>query len=120
LEIYNEVIRDLLDPEKVNLKIHENHNREIWVGNLTESIVLSPLDVEQLVLKGERSRHVGETNMNERSSRSHTILRMVVESRERKPDSEKGSRDSYSGAVKVSCLVRMKSQNSLSSKLIEF
>lgn len=57
------------------------------------------------MLKGERNRHVGETNMNERSSRSHTIIRVVVESRERKAGSEKGSRDSYSGAVKVSCLV---------------
>ena len=46
------------------------------------------------------NRHVGVTNMNERSSRSHTIMRMVLESRDRDPD----NRSSYSGAVRVSCL----------------
>jgi centromeric protein E len=77
LEIYNEIIKDLLNPERDNLKIHETPDREIFVGNLTEEIVLSPEDVSQLLIRGERNRHVGVTNMNERSSRSHTIFRMV-------------------------------------------
>ncbi|RUS29388.1 hypothetical protein BC938DRAFT_480720 [Jimgerdemannia flammicorona] len=76
LEIYNENIRDLLNTDNDNLKIHEKNNREIFVGNLTESIVVSPKEVAQLMQRGESNRHVGETNMNERSSRSHTIFRM--------------------------------------------
>ena len=32
---------------------------------------------------GDAHRHVGETAMNARSSRSHTLFRMVIESRER-------------------------------------
>ncbi|KAJ1547350.1 hypothetical protein HK096_003301 [Nowakowskiella sp. JEL0078] len=53
LEIYNENIRDLLNPENDNLKIHENPNREIFVGNITETVVLSPEEVAQLMIKGE-------------------------------------------------------------------
>jgi centromeric protein E len=77
LEIYNEVIKDLLNPANDNLKIHENPNREIFVGKLSEEIVTSPQDIARLISIGEGNRHIGETNMNEKSSRSHTIFRMV-------------------------------------------
>lgn len=33
--------------------------------------------------EGEKNRHVGSTNMNERSSRSHTIFRLIIESSDR-------------------------------------
>ena len=36
-----------------------------------------------LLLKGEASRHVGDTKMNERSSRSHSIFRLIIESRQK-------------------------------------
>lgn len=39
--------------------------------------------VLELLDSGERHRHFGETKMNKNSSRSHTIFRMVVESRSR-------------------------------------
>ncbi|KAJ1763900.1 hypothetical protein LPJ69_002178, partial [Coemansia sp. RSA 1752] len=83
LEIYNEVLRDLLEPTKINLKIHENAKREIFVGDLSEHIVFNADQVEELLQKGDRNRHVAGTNMNERSSRSHTIFRIVIESREK-------------------------------------
>ncbi|KAJ3087610.1 hypothetical protein HK102_010652, partial [Quaeritorhiza haematococci] len=103
LEIYNEAIKDLLQPNRENLKIHENPNKEIFIGDLSEHVVVSPAEVEQLLSKGQGHRHIGETNMNERSSRSHTIFRMVIESRER-THNDSGQRISSSGAVKVSCL----------------
>ncbi|KAJ1939066.1 hypothetical protein EC988_007413, partial [Linderina pennispora] len=93
LEIYNEVLRDLLEPSKANLKIHENAKREIFVGDLSEHIVFNAEQVEELLAKGDRNRHIAGTNMNERSSRSHTIFRIVAESREK---SEAGSVDSSS------------------------
>ncbi len=34
-------------------------------------------DVHRLINMGDGNRHIGETNMNEKSSRSHTIFRMV-------------------------------------------
>ncbi|KAJ3123078.1 hypothetical protein HK098_002227 [Nowakowskiella sp. JEL0407] len=102
LEIYNENIRDLLAPEKDNLKVNEDITRGIFVKNLTEEIVSSPQEVAKLMIKGDRNRHVGETNMNERSSRSHTIFRMDIESRDRE-EGKKG-RSSIGGAVKISSL----------------
>ncbi|KXS18834.1 kinesin-domain-containing protein [Gonapodya prolifera JEL478] len=99
LEIYNEQIKDLFNPKNDNLKIHENPNRDIYVGDLTENIVCTPEAVSEWMLKGEgANRHVGETNMNERSSRSHTIFRMV------RWEQQFDSRTSFSGAYKVSCL----------------
>ncbi|KAH6585705.1 hypothetical protein BASA50_001039 [Batrachochytrium salamandrivorans] len=83
LEIYNEIIRDLLDPANVNLKIHETANRDIFVGNLSENVVSSASQVKEYLDIGEGNRHIGETNMNDKSSRSHTIFKMVVESRSR-------------------------------------
>ncbi|KAJ3276864.1 hypothetical protein HDV01_002919 [Terramyces sp. JEL0728] len=76
VEIYNEVIKDLLKPGNENLKIHQNPNGEIFVGDLTEHVVASLTDVENLLSVGDSNRHIGETNMNEKSSRSHTIFRM--------------------------------------------
>ncbi|KAJ2498956.1 hypothetical protein GGH96_003881 [Coemansia sp. RSA 1972] len=121
LEIYNEVLRDLLEPTKTNLKIHENAKREIFVGDLSEHIVFNADQVEELLQKGDRNRHVAGTNMNERSSRSHTIFRIVIESREKVEgdcDGENGlakrqqrlstgsfaDSEEFTGAVMVSCL----------------
>jgi centromeric protein E len=118
LEIYNEVITDLLVPENTNLPIHEHHEKGVFVGRLKEEIVTSPEQVLQIMAAGEVHRHVGSTNMNEHSSRSHTIFRMVVESREKDFGSEKENNSSGAsgnnkgrgsltgGAVKVSLLVR--------------
>ncbi|KAJ2696968.1 hypothetical protein H4218_004278, partial [Coemansia sp. IMI 209128] len=82
LEIYNEILRDLLEPSKTNLKIHENTKREIYVGDLTQQVVSNADEVEIILRKGDRNRQVAGTNMNERSSRSHTIFSIIVESRE--------------------------------------
>ncbi|KAJ1852086.1 hypothetical protein LPJ73_002894, partial [Coemansia sp. RSA 2703] len=79
LEIYNEVLRDLLEPSKTNLKIHENAKHEIFVGDLSEHIVFNTQQVEDILAKGDGNRQIGGTNMNERSSRSHTIFRIVIE-----------------------------------------
>ncbi|KAI9142686.1 P-loop containing nucleoside triphosphate hydrolase protein [Paraphysoderma sedebokerense] len=91
-EIYNEVIRDLVNPDNFNLKIHEDVTRGVFVGNLTELVITDIDDIFTAIENGEKNRHVGETNMNERSSRSHTILTMV------------SKRPSYSGAVRSSKL----------------
>lgn len=79
MEIYNESIRDLLCPENDNLKIHESLTRGVFVGNLTEEPIQSAAEALLLVRRGEEWRRMGETNLNEKSSRSHTIVRLVLE-----------------------------------------
>ncbi|KAK3425624.1 hypothetical protein EUGRSUZ_F02228 [Eucalyptus grandis] len=81
MEIYNEEINDLLAVENQKLQIHESLERGIFVAGLKEEIVNNEDQVLQLIESGEVNRHFGETNMNARSSRSHTIFRMVIESR---------------------------------------
>ncbi|OMH82961.1 Centromere-associated protein E [Zancudomyces culisetae] len=83
LEIYNEVISDLLDNTKKNLRITETTNRDIKVKDLTEKVVENVNDVTQILQIGERNKSIGYTDMNEKSSRSHTIFRLVIESVER-------------------------------------
>ncbi|CAI9099661.1 OLC1v1036517C1 [Oldenlandia corymbosa var. corymbosa] len=100
LEIYNEEINDLLAPEHRRLQIHESIERGIFVAGLREEIVASPEQVLGLMEFGETHRHIGETNMNVYSSRSHTIFRMIIESRE-KQDADS---DSSCDAVRVSVL----------------
>ncbi|NXJ98678.1 CENPE protein, partial [Corythaixoides concolor] len=57
--------------------------RNTYVEDLIEEVVVAPEQVMEWIRKGEKNRHYGETKMNEHSSRSHTIFRMIIESRER-------------------------------------
>jgi hypothetical protein len=49
----------------------------VYVAGLREDIVVSPEQVLDLLKEGEANRHIGATKMNEGSSRSHTVFRMV-------------------------------------------
>ncbi|CEG78527.1 hypothetical protein RMATCC62417_13123 [Rhizopus microsporus] len=83
IEIYNETIKDLLNPSNDNLKIHEDRIRGVYVTPLTEEVVTSPEDVFKIIRKGEANRHISATDYNLHSSRSHTIFQMIIESKER-------------------------------------
>ncbi|XP_052420547.1 kinesin heavy chain-like isoform X2 [Carassius gibelio] len=73
-EIYMEKIRDLLDVTKTNLSVHEDKNRVPYVKGCTERFVSSPEEVMDVIDEGKSNRHVAVTNMNEHSSRSHSIF----------------------------------------------
>ncbi|XP_056157620.1 kinesin heavy chain [Lampris incognitus] len=73
-EIYMDKIRDLLDVTKTNLSVHEDKNRVPYVKGCTERFVTSPEEVMDVIDQGKANRHVAVTNMNEHSSRSHSIF----------------------------------------------
>ncbi|XP_042283119.1 kinesin heavy chain-like isoform X1 [Thunnus albacares] len=73
-EIYLDKIRDLLDVSKTNLAVHEDKNRVPFVKGCTERFVSSPEEVMDVIDEGKANRHVAVTNMNEHSSRSHSIF----------------------------------------------
>lgn len=81
-EIYNEVVRDLIDPTKTNLDVRAHRTRGVVISGVTEEIVTSVEQVLDIIEMGTNNRTVGATKMNEGSSRSHTIFRMIVESRD--------------------------------------
>ncbi|MCL4125592.1 UNVERIFIED_CONTAM: hypothetical protein GTU68_041187 [Idotea baltica] len=77
-EIYMDKIRDLLDVSKVNLAVHEDKNRVPFVKGATERFVSSPEEVFEVIEAGKMNRHIAVTNMNEHSSRSHSVFLIQV------------------------------------------
>ena len=83
LEIYKEVIKDLLNPKGVNLKVRETPTRGVWVEGLSETEVSSHMEVLRLLHQGEEHRAVASTNMNSVSSRSHSLFILTVSQKTR-------------------------------------
>ena len=79
IEIYNESINDLLDNSKVNLDLRETTNKEVIVNNLTEIKIKNHEQAFNLLMKGNESKIVASTKLNEKSSRSHCIFRLNIE-----------------------------------------
>ncbi|XP_061687433.1 kinesin heavy chain-like isoform X2 [Syngnathoides biaculeatus] len=77
-EIYMDKIRDLLDVTKTNLSVHEDKYRVPYVKGCTERFVTSPEEVMDVIDEGKVNRHVAVTNMNEHSSRSHSIFLISI------------------------------------------
>jgi kinesin family member 5 len=81
IEIYMEKIKDLLDPTKTNLKVHEDKVKGLYIADVTETYVGEELEVYQAMKTGNDNRAIGVTDMNKQSSRSHSIFIMTVSQR---------------------------------------
>jgi len=79
LEIYNEQIMDLLEPVSASLQVREDLKKGVYVEGLKEEIVENSEETIELLRKGAINRHVGSTNMNLESSRSHSLFTMSIE-----------------------------------------
>ncbi|KAF3919526.1 hypothetical protein ABW20_dc0101451 [Dactylellina cionopaga] len=79
LEIYNEKVRDLLNPSnKGALKVREHPSLGPYVEDLAKLIVTSFREIENLMDEGNKARTVAATNMNETSSRSHAVFTLIL------------------------------------------
>lgn len=79
LEIYNERVRDLLNPAtKGNLKVREHPATGPYVEDLAKLAVRSFQEIEHLMDEGNKARTVAATSMNETSSRSHAVFTLTV------------------------------------------
>uniref|UniRef100_A0A8C3R8E0 Kinesin family member 13A n=1 Tax=Cyanoderma ruficeps TaxID=181631 RepID=A0A8C3R8E0_9PASS len=80
MEIYNEKVRDLLDPKgsRQSLKVREYKVLGPYVDGLSQLAVTNFEDIESLMSEGNKSRTVAATNMNEESSRSHAVFNIIV------------------------------------------
>ncbi|KAI7573570.1 kinesin-domain-containing protein, partial [Hortaea werneckii] len=89
LEIYNEKIYDLLSQstpgqvQQEEIKLREDSKRGVYATPLKEEIVQSPNQLLRVIARGDLARRTGSTQFNSRSSRSHAVVQIVVESRER-------------------------------------
>ncbi|KAM3086538.1 Kinesin-like protein kip2 [Clarireedia jacksonii] len=110
LEIYNEKIHDLLSastaaatgpgaaqPEEI--KLREDSRRGVFASGLKEEIVQSPTQLLRVIARGDHARRTSSTQFNSRSSRSHAVVQIVVESRERIPGGAAMNDNKRSGLV---------------------
>ncbi|CAO3635642.1 unnamed protein product [Mucor fragilis] len=82
LEIYNETINDLLGNSsnygKIKHEIHHEKNGKTSVTEMTSVVLDSPSKVKLMLRKANQNRATGATNMNERSSRSHSVFTLQL------------------------------------------
>ncbi|KAK4147739.1 kinesin motor domain-containing protein [Dichotomopilus funicola] len=114
LEIYNEKIQDLLsmstatgaNQPQEEIKLREDSKRGVYASPLKEEIVQSPTQLLRVIARGDQARRTASTQFNARSSRSHAVVQIVVESRERVPTGpgESKRQGLLPGGVRVSTL----------------
>ncbi|XP_037033712.1 kinesin-like protein KIN-7L, chloroplastic isoform X3 [Bradysia coprophila] len=78
IEIYNEKVYDLLN-ERKQVTINQNGDNDVRLTN-KEEIVSDGDTILNILTQGNRLRKAAQTNMNELSSRSHAIFRIIIES----------------------------------------
>ncbi|XP_070088670.1 kinesin-like protein KIF19 [Equus caballus] len=86
LEIYNEVIRDLLNPASGFLELREDSRGSIQIAGITEVSTSHAQEIMQLLTKGTRQRTQEPTATHPTSSRSHAVLQVTVRQRRRGTD----------------------------------
>lgn len=92
LEVYNEEIRDLMNPAMENtsgkpsssagapdLRIRETLNGEVYVRGLQSRMVHTPAEIGQCMQEASGRRVVASTKMNATSSRSHAICVLKIQ-----------------------------------------
>ena len=83
MELYKEDVRDLLSPNpKAKLELHEKPDSGVYVRDLTTSVVTSVQELKEIQLIGRKNRTTAETAMNDRSSRSHALFTITIETSE--------------------------------------
>ena len=78
MEIYMERIKDLLNPQNDNLPIHEEKARGVYVKGMLEIYVSNVQEVYEVMRRGGSNRATAATNMNQESSRSHSIFVITI------------------------------------------
>lgn len=84
MEIYKEDIMDLLIPKikKHGLEIKEKPDSGVYVKDLTSELVSDDKEMVEFMIKGKKTRATAATSMNDRSSRSHAIFTVTIETSE--------------------------------------
>lgn len=79
VEIYMERIRDLLAPQRDNLRLREmtKHPKQkgvVYIEGCSTTVIHQLADLQNVLRRGELNRATACTQLNERSSRSHAVL----------------------------------------------
>ncbi|CAF0917669.1 unnamed protein product [Adineta steineri] len=82
-EVYNARVYDLLNKKSHSLNIREDNQGNINVADAVEIPVDNSLELENILMQGNEKRRTAFTSMNSSSSRSHALLILWIERRER-------------------------------------
>lgn len=86
LELYNEDLLDLLNPQskkKCEVQIREDINGNIYWAGVREEVCQTPEELVKYLVKGSLGRTTGSTDMNSVSSRSHAIFSVILKQKVR-------------------------------------
>lgn len=90
LEIYNEMMYDLLSPDlSSNISINEDGKGGIFFKGLTQKICNNEEEALSSLFEGETNRTIAQHRMNSSSSRSHAVFTIYLEMRSRVESTEK-------------------------------
>jgi centromeric protein E len=119
IEVYNEQIKDLLNSEPAHIKIQTDPKLGTILSGVKEQVVLSPQQVIALIRAGEAQRHIGSTDMNESSSRAHTVFKLIIESRKRGDSTDAPVRFSFLNLIDLAGSENAKMTNSTGDRARE-
>lgn len=118
LEVYNEVIRDLLTPGD-DLDVREDPLQGICVPGITEYEAISAEEIMDLLRRGNRNRTQEATGANAYSSRSHAVLQVRIEQRDRSPGVEDTVRIGKLSLVDLAGSERASKTNNRGQRMLE-
>ena len=90
VEIYNEVIRDLLLPNSKDtyLDLRDDPEKGVCIAGVTEHVVCEPHEVMNMLSMGNKRRTTEATMANAESSRSHAICQIMLITKDRIKNTE--------------------------------
>ncbi|KAF1522107.1 Kinesin-like protein KIF19, partial [Eudyptes sclateri] len=84
LEIYNKVIRDLLNPSSGFLDLREDPRGSLQIAGIMEVSTTNAQEIMQLLMKGNKQHTQEPTAANRTSSRSRAVLQVTVTQKSRR------------------------------------
>jgi len=86
IEIYNEIVKDLINENSTSLMIVEDAQKGVICPNAKEIIINDSVELKKIINESNKRRTMASTNQNQFSSRSHAILQMILEKKIKKSE----------------------------------
>eukprot|EP00912_Choanoflagellata_sp_UC4_P001891 UC4_evm11s1211 len=81
LEVYGNQVRDLSNPGSPPLKVRDNSDGSAYADGAVQPLIDSEDDLRVFLRSGMSNRHIASTEMNEESSRAHTLVQLFLKKR---------------------------------------
>ena len=86
IEIYNEIVKDLINKNSPSLMLVEDAQKGVICSNVKEIIINNSAQLKKIINESNKRRTMASTDQNQFSSRSHAILQMSLEKKIKKSE----------------------------------